>query len=151
MGFLSGLFLALVGILGAANLIIARKPQAQELIGKIAPYQGWIGAAAAVWGAWSLLWCLMTIGLLGAAPLLWLTGLAAAVLQVALGLLLGVGVLKTFIKNEQANQKLDQTIAKLAPYQGTLGVIAIGLGVWTVLCWFLFAAAAATMTATYTH
>jgi hypothetical protein len=151
MGFFSGLFLALVGVLGAANLIIARKPQAQELIGKIAPYQGWIGAAAAVVGAWSVLWSLMSIGTLAVAPMWWLTGLAAALLQLALGLLLGVGVLKSFIKSEQANEKLDQTIAKLAPYQGTLGVIAIGLGAWTMLCWFLFAAAAATMTATYTH
>jgi hypothetical protein len=151
MGFLSGLFLALVGVLGAANLIIARKPQAQELIGKIAPYQGWIGAGSAVWGAWGVLWSIMTIGVIGYAPLWWLTGLAAAILQVALGLLLGVGVLKTFIKSEQANAKLDQTITKLAPYQGTFGVIAICLGVWTILCYFLFAAAAASITATYTH
>jgi hypothetical protein len=150
MGFLSGLFLALVGVLGAANLIIARKPEAKELIGKIAPFQGWIGAASAAWGAWGVLWSVMTIGMLGGAPMWWLTGLAAAVLQLALGLLLGVGVLKTFIKNDQANDKLDQTIARLAPYQGTLGVIAIGLGAWTVLCWFLFAAAAATMT-NYSH
>ncbi len=31
------------GLLGAANLIVAKKPNAKELIDKLTPYQGWIG------------------------------------------------------------------------------------------------------------
>ena len=55
------------------------------------------------------------------------------VVQASLGLLLGVGVLKTFIKDPTAQAKMDQTIAKLAPKQGMLGLIAIGLGIWLVV------------------
>jgi hypothetical protein len=33
---------------------------------------------------------------------------------------------------------MDQTITKLAPYQGTLGLVAIGVGVWMVVAGFLF-------------
>ena len=60
------------------------------------------------------------------------------VVQAGLGLLLGVGVLKTFIKDVTANAKMDQTITKLAPYQGTLGLVSIGLGVWGVVVGFVF-------------
>lgn len=34
---------------------------------------------------------------------------------------------------------MDQTIARLAPFQGTLGLVAIGLGVWMVIASVLFA------------
>jgi hypothetical protein len=46
--------------------------------------------------------------------------------------------LKSFIKNAQANEKMDQTIQKLAPYQGRMGIVAIGAGVWMVVAGFLW-------------
>lgn len=139
MGLLSGIWLALLGVLGASSLIIAKKPDAKEMIGKLAPYQGWIGAISALWGAWGIIsWGILSIGLLSTWPILWATYLAGSVLQLALGLLLGAGVLKSFIKNPQANAKMDQTIARLAPYQGKLGLAAIGLGVWMVAAGFVW-------------
>jgi len=140
MYFGYGIWLAVLGILGASNLIIARKPDAKELIAKLAPYQGWIGAVSAIWGVWTIISCLLNLGMLAHPALLifWASWLADGALEVALGLLLGVGVLKTFIKNPQANAKMDQTITKLAPFQGLLGLIAIGLGVWFVIATILF-------------
>jgi hypothetical protein len=138
MGLISGLWLAVLGVLGASNLIIAKKPDAKELIAKLAPYQGWIGAISALWGVWTIIQSLLWIGtFLKWAPLYWVTFLAVGVVELALGLLLGVGVLKTFIKDPTAQAKMDQTIAKLAPKQGLLGIIAIGLGVWLVLAGFI--------------
>jgi hypothetical protein len=55
--------------------------------------------------------------------------LAAGLLQVSLGLLLGVGVMKTFVKDDAAKAKMDQTALKLAPFQGTLGIISIAVGI----------------------
>jgi hypothetical protein len=52
--------------------------------------------------------------------------------------LLGVGVLKTFIKQPEAQAKMDQMIAKLAPKQGVLGLVAIGVGAWMIVAGFLF-------------
>ena len=49
-----------------------------------------------------------------------------------LGFLLGIGILKSFVKDDKANAKADQLIAKLAPHRGTLGLVAIGLGLWGV-------------------
>ncbi len=68
-----GIWLALLGVLGAANLIISRRPDAKQAIGKIAPYQGWIGAGSAIWGAWGLISCVLSIGWMTSAPIYWFT------------------------------------------------------------------------------
>jgi hypothetical protein len=138
MGLVSGLWLAVLGILGASNLIIARKPDAKELIAKLAPYQGWIGAVSAIWGAWGIVSAVLSLGMLTTWPIHWGTYLASAVIQLALGLLLGIGVLKTFIKQPQAVAKMDDMVTRLAPKQGVLGLVAIGLGIWCVLVGFIF-------------
>ena len=138
MGLVNGLWLAVLGILGAASLIVAKKPNAKELIDKLAPYQGWIGAVSAIWGVWGIISSVLHMGWLSVAPIFWVTFLADSVLQAALGLLLGVGVLKTFIKDPTAGAKMDETIAKLAPYQGTMGLVAIGVGIWMVISSFMF-------------
>ncbi len=133
MGFITGIWLAVLGVLGAANLIIAKKPDARELIAKLTPYQGWIGAVSAIGGLWWTISAVLHLSWLSLVPIFWLTFLVSALLQLSLGLLLGVGVLKTFIKQPQAVEKMDQTVARLAPYQGKLGLVAVGVGVWMVL------------------
>jgi hypothetical protein len=136
-----GVWLAVLGILAASNLIIARRPDARELIGRLAPYQGWIGAVSALWGIWGIISCILNIGWMTLSPIFWFSWLVDSVLLTALGILLGVGVLKTFITAPAANEKMDQTIAKLAPFQGTLGLAAIGLGVWMVIASVVFSVA----------
>jgi hypothetical protein len=134
-----GIWLAVLGILAASNLIIAKRPDAREMIGKLAPYQGWIGAVSALWGVWGIISCILNLAWLTSFPIFWISWLVDSVLLAGLGLLLGVGVLKTFITAPAATAKMDQTIAKLAPMQGTLGLVAIGLGVWMVIASVLFA------------
>lgn len=136
---LFGVWLIVLGVLGASNLIIARKPDAKELIGKIAPYQGWMGAVSALWGVWGLISAILSLGLLTTFPIWWATWVATDVILVALGLLLGIGTLKTFIKQPQAVEKMDMLVAKLAPKQGVLGLVGIGLGAWCLVASFLFA------------
>jgi hypothetical protein len=137
MGLVTGIWLAVLGVLGASSLIIARKPDAKELIAKISPYQGWIGAVSALWGAWWVVNAILNIGLLSLAPLSWIIWLATGAVMLLLGFLLGIGIMKTFVKDEKAHAKADQMLAKLAPYQGTLGLVAIGLGLWGVITTFL--------------
>jgi hypothetical protein len=138
MGLFSGLWLVTLGVLGASALIIARKPNAKELIAKLAPYQGWIGAVSALWGAWGIVSAVLSLGWIAHWPILWATYLLDAVLQFSLGLILGIGVLKTFIKNPTAGAKMDQTLAKLAPHQGRLGLAGIGVGTWMIVAGFLW-------------
>jgi hypothetical protein len=138
MGLIGGIWLALLGVLAVPSLILARKPDAKELLGKIAPYQGWIGAASAIWGVWGLVQSVLNLGWLSHWPVYWGSYFAASFLQFALGLLLGVGVLKQFVKQAQAVEKIDMLVARLAPKQGALGVAAIAVGAWLVAAGFLF-------------
>jgi hypothetical protein len=143
MGLISGIWLMVLGVLGAANLIIARKPSAKELIGKIAPYQGWIGVISAFWGIWGIINAVLSLGWLAYMPIYWATFLGASVLQAILGILLGIGTMKTFIKQPQAVEKLDLLVTRMAPKQGVLGFIAIGTGAWMILAGFFFMSSAA--------
>jgi hypothetical protein len=138
MSLCNGIWLAVLGVLAASNLIIARRPDAKAAIAKIAPYQGWIGAISAIWGVWGIVSAVLNLGWLTHFPIFWITWLADSVLLASLGLLLGIGVLKTFVRNAQANDKLDTVIRRLAPSQGTLGFVAIGVGVWMVISGFLW-------------
>jgi hypothetical protein len=139
MGLVNGLWLVVLGVLGASSIIIARKPDAKEVIAKLAPYQGWIGVVSAFWGLWGVIQSLLNLGTwLKWAPVLWVTWLADSVLLLSLGFILGVGTMKTFIKDPKANEKMDHTLQKLLPYQGKLGVVAIGVGVWMVIAGFMW-------------
>ena len=134
--------LLVVGVLGAANLIIARKPQAAELITKIAPYQGWIGVGALGLGLTEVTWALFDIGSLVYMPIYWISWLIASLLLVALGVLLGIGTIKMFVKKPEAVEKMDKLVAKLAPKQGILGFAAIGVGTWMIVATIFFTASA---------
>ncbi len=133
MGILSGLWLLLLGILGAASLIVAWQPNAKQLMAKVAPYQGWIGAVSALWGLWSVISAILNLGWLSAAPLFWLLFAASALLQLTLGIVLGVGVIKTFLKYEKASATIDNTVLRLVPYQSKLGLAAIAVGVLLIV------------------
>ena len=132
MNFLSAIWLMLLGVLGAASIIVAKRPDAKDAIAKLAPYQGWMGAISALWGIWGVINAVIHISVLSVAPILWMTLLAVGVVQALLGFLLGIGILKSFA-GDGADEKMDQLMAKLAPYQGTLGFISIGLGAWLLV------------------
>jgi len=138
MGIIGGIWLAVLGILAVPSLIISKRPDAKELIDKVAPYQGWIGAISAIWGLWLVISSLLHLSWLGDYPIYWITYLANALLLLALGILLGVGVLRTFTKNEQALAKLDETVKKLSPYQGNLGIAGIIVGIWMIISNFIW-------------
>jgi hypothetical protein len=126
-----GIWLFILGVLGASNLIIAKIPSARDLIGKIAPYQGWMGVASVFYGVWEIIQAITSMGLMAVKPpiglIFWILFLAQAVLQIALGILLGVGVAKTFVKQPAAVQNMDRIVTKLAPFQGILGFAAIAV------------------------
>ncbi len=134
----NGIWLVLLGVLAVPSLIVAKRPDAKDMIAKLTPYQGWIGAISCLGGVWGIIMAVINMGMLSTWPIYWISWLVGSIFQAALGLILGIGTLKTFIKNPQAQAKMDETLAKLSPKQGMLGVGAIGFGVWVVVASFLF-------------
>jgi hypothetical protein len=137
-----GVWLFILGVMGASNLIIAKIPSAKDLIGKLAPYQGWMGVASVFYGVWEVIQCIASLGWMAIKPpiglIFWILFLAQAVLQIGLGILLGVGVAKTFVKQPVAVQNMDRIVTKLAPFQGILGFAAIGVSVGFLVIDLLF-------------
>lgn len=116
------------GVLGAANLIVAKKPEAKQLIEKMTPYQGIIGAAMLLWGVWGLIDILRVIGTVGLS--IWMmVWILTVVVELVLGFLLAYGLISQYAlaKNAQAKEKGEQVRAKLAVYQAPMGLGAIAL------------------------
>ncbi len=133
-----GIWLIVLGALAIPNLIIGKKPELKGVLDKLTPFQGWMGVVSAFWGAWGIIGAVLALNLLTTFPIWWATWLATSVITLGLGILLGVGTAKTFIKNPAAQAKMDQTLAKISPYQGTLGLAGLGLGAWCLVASIVF-------------
>ncbi|NHN26211.1 hypothetical protein FIA58_011030 [Flavobacterium jejuense] len=135
-----GITLIILGLLAAPSLLLSRKPDAKELLDKITPYQGWIGLAFCFWGIWGIIQAILNIGLLTTFPIWWITWLASSAVEAVLGFILGYGMINKLVlsKNEEAKQKGEKLLAKLAPIQGKLGLAGIVVGIWVIAASILF-------------
>jgi hypothetical protein len=131
MGLLHGLWLLVVGALGAATLV-SRDRRGARVISELEPYKGWIGVGSAVVGAWRLFWVLLEL------PMLhwfnhWLLRALDGALLLSLGLVLGVGIFRSWMKSPTAEATVDRWTRKVQPYREKLGVTAMVLGAYLVL------------------
>ena len=131
MGLLHGLWLLVVGALGAAT-IVARDRRGARVLTELEPYRGWIGVISAVIGAWRLFWVLLELTVFRWFNH-WLLRAVDAALLLSLGLVLGVGIFRGWMKNPAAQSTLDGWTRKLQPYREKLGVTAMVLGAYLVL------------------
>lgn len=133
-----GLSLILVSILAVPSLILSKKPNAAELLEKLAPYQGWIGLVGCFWGVWGIISSVLNIGWLSTWPIMWAIYLASSVVLAALGFMLGFGMInKMFLgKNPDAQEKAAALREKIAPMQGKLGIVGIIIGILAILSSF---------------
>jgi hypothetical protein len=132
MGAFNGIWLVVLGGLGAASLL-ARRPEGRKVLTALEPYQGWIGVLSVVFGLWQLILGLMGAGFIRWGGLGWLLRIADGLLLAALGLVLGVGILRTFVKSAAAQAKLDAWTRSLQPYRERLGITAMVLGGYLLL------------------
>lgn len=132
--FIYGLWLTVLGILAAPNIIVSRKPEAKEWIDKLVPFQGWMGVISTIWGIIALIRFLTNLQWIKHWPVLALiTTIAYILLFLVLGILLGINVMKSFVKDEAAKEKIDNLVSKLVPMQGTFGLIGLIVGIWMML------------------
>lgn len=131
------LVLLALGVLGTASLIVKKKPDAKELIDKLAKFSGYIGSGAALWGVWIIIHSIRNIRWLSFSPLLWIAMLATGVVMAGLGFIFGWGLATTYL-SEEAKTKGEQVRQKLVPFQVILGLASLGLVVLWLLLRFVF-------------
>jgi len=129
---LSAIIAILGGLIAASSLIVAKKPNAQELLDKLTPYQGWLGVILTFWGVWGIIQSILNIGLIG---LYWGIGVSVSIVEFIVGFLLAYGLISKYLleKNETAKEKGQQLRAKLTKYQVSAGVILVVLGVLAII------------------
>lgn len=129
---LSAIIAILGGLIAASSLIVAKKPNAQELLDKLTPYQGWIGVVLTFWGVWGILQAFLNIGSIG---LGWAIMLSVSAVEFIVGFLLAYGLISKYLleKNETAKEKGQQLRAKLVKYQVPSGIILIVLGILSIV------------------
>ena len=115
------------GIIALTPAIVARRPDAADMLNKLTPYTGWIGISLFFWGVWETISAVLGIAWLAEHPLNWIFWVVMGVTDFCVGLLLGFGLIsKWFLsKNEEAMKRGEQLRAKLAPFQAILGVVEI--------------------------
>lgn len=138
---ITGITLIILSLIAVPSLILAKKPNAQELLDKVAPYQGWIGLVFTFWGVYGIVFSgILGLGWMATWPVYWITTLAVNIIQTVLGFILGYGMISKFVfsKSEEARKRGEQLLAKLAPVQGKFGVLGIGVGIWSILSSIMF-------------
>ncbi len=144
MGIITSVVLIVLGILGASSIIIKKKPEAEDLIKKIVPFQGWIGFISALWGIWWIINSFMRVGWLavGSVYLLifWIIYLASGICLAGLGIILGYGLINQYMLSkapEDAKKKAEELRQKLVSIQIPLGIFSICLGIFSLIWGFL--------------
>jgi hypothetical protein len=115
------------GILAMSSMLVARKPNAAQLIDKLVPYQGYVGTTMFFWGVWELIDAVRSLGMLSSHPLGWGFWLLMAIADFSVGLILGFGLISTyaFRGNPIAIQKGQALRQALVKFQVPLGALAI--------------------------
>lgn len=135
-----GITLILLSLLAVPSLILSKRPDAEEVLAKIAPYQGWIGLVFCIYGVWGIISSILGLGMLTSYPIWWATMLASSVVEAVLGFMLGYALINKYIlsKSEEGMKKGQELLLKLSPIQGKLGLAGLAVGVWTVVASILF-------------
>jgi len=132
MWIITSLILLAGGLLGAANLLIAKRPNARELIDKLVPFAGIIGIIMLLWGLRDLFYVLRSISHIShLGGFWWVIFLVTTLTELALGFLLGYGPIIKYVlgSSPAAVEKAERVRTKLAVYQGPLGLTAIVLAI----------------------
>lgn len=116
------------GALALSGLIIAHQPNARGVIEKLMPFQALIGVGMLVVGVLNLLRFLGSIvTAIRISPLFGASMLAMFVTAVLLGLVFGMAQIAQWMQGHaRAQQKGQELVQKLIPYQMLLGIVGIG-------------------------
>jgi uncharacterized membrane protein YgdD (TMEM256/DUF423 family) len=127
MGIITGLFLFLGGALAASSFIIEKRPDAENLINKLIPYQGWIGIALIFFGIIDLI---RSFAEIDSVMFYWTISFIAAGVEIILGFLLGYNMINQFLLNRRPDfaEKGLEIRDKLVNIQIPLGITGMIIG-----------------------
>lgn len=131
MDILTSLLVIVGGVLAISALIIAKQPEAKRYLDKLLPFQALIGVGMLVLGVLFFLRSLPTVfSLIKAVPLHGISVVVMCLCGVLLGFVFGmVQIAKWLPGHPSAEQRGQELIQKILPYQILLGIGGIGASV----------------------
>lgn len=133
MWLLTFVLLVLLGVLGIAPWLKARRPDTGRHLQALEQFEGWIGAAGLVWGLLLLLRWLSAIGLMVGAAGAMLVMLLTALVVIALSLILALPLLRSMFGEGSFMAKVSGLTERLLPYKIGLGFACLVLALYSVL------------------
>ena len=115
------------GLIAMSSLLVSKRPDAAQMLAKLAPYQGSIGLTMFGWGVWELVQTVLNVGLIKTSPVLFVFWALMAVADFTVGTLLGFGMISTYVLrgNAAAIERGNALRAGLVKFQAPLGALAI--------------------------
>ena len=144
MGIFGAIALIICGGLCMPGIIIKKKPEAKDIIDKITPYLGIIGLVICIIGIIGTIYWIFNLRFIGygiGGFITWILSLAANVLNMLVGFLLGFGMIQNLIlKNAPADAqtKTEDMHKKLVDIQIPLGFAAIIVGACVIVFSIIF-------------
>lgn len=133
MWLLTIVLLILLGVLGIAGWLKAKRPDAERHLQPIEPFEGWIGVAGLVWGILLLLRWLSALGAVQFAAGGTVVALLKALVIIALSLILALPLLHTLFGSGNFMAKVAQMTERLQPYKIGLGFACLVLALYTLI------------------
>ena len=129
---IEGILLIVLSLLAVPSLLLSKRPDAKEILDKIAPYQGWVGVVFCTWGLLSI--TLLLIKMFTSLSFAWVLAMGVSVVTAALGFILGYNLINTYVlsKNEESKEKGAQLHAKLVSIQEKVGLVGVFLGTFFI-------------------
>jgi hypothetical protein len=125
--------LILLGILGIAGWLKAKRPESARHLQAIEQFEGWIGGAGLVWGILILLRWISALGAIGYAVGPMIVTLLTALVVIALSLILALPLLQSIFGSGGAMTKVTALAGRLAPYKLGLGFGCLVLALYSLL------------------
>lgn len=124
--FLTIAALTVAGILAISSLILAKKPEAKQLIDKLVPYQGFVGVGLLAWGVINLIRFLSHFSLMMYWKTFGIIVLAAILSEVLLGFLFGMPLIAKWIPGESpAEVKALEMQKKVGGFSVLIGIVGL--------------------------
>ena len=128
---LSAIIAIIGGIVAASSLVVAKKPNAKELLNKLTTYQGWIGIVLVIWGAKDLIGVISNMGVVTEFFITWVIGLTMSLVKLIVGFLLVFSLISKYLleKSKEAKRKGSVLRTQLTTFQIPTGLMLTVLGI----------------------
>jgi hypothetical protein len=124
--------LILLGVLGIAGWLKARRPDTASHLQAIEQFEGWIGVIGLVWGILLLLRWISVLGGMRAGGAM-LVLLLTALVVIALSLILSLPILKSIFGSGDFMARMSRLADTLVPYKIGLGFGCLVLALYSLL------------------